>query len=97
VKALDTVLVDGTWRAIGVVSQAELEELERAHDGGDIRAESRLELLRKGRPGDLPPGGGEPLDLVLAGGEWRTPGSIYAWAAREMERALLGDFTSEGR
>lgn len=46
----DTVSVGGEWRAVGVVSQAEQDDLERAHDGGDIRAEARLDLIRNGRP-----------------------------------------------
>ena len=41
-------LVDGEWRLPGVVSPAELEELERDHEAGDIRAEDRLRLLRGG-------------------------------------------------
>jgi hypothetical protein len=45
------VLVDQAegWRAIGVVSAEELEQLERMHDAGDLRAEDRLRLLREGR------------------------------------------------
>jgi len=50
VTTLDMVLFRGEWRAVGVVSREEEEELERAHDAGDIRAEATLALLRFGRP-----------------------------------------------
>ena len=43
---VDTIRVRGEWRVIGAVSSAELEELERAYDAGDIRAEHTLDLLR---------------------------------------------------
>ena len=48
---LDTVLVGGEWRVVGAVSAEDLEELGRMADVGDeLRAESRLALLRRGRP-----------------------------------------------
>jgi len=41
---------DGSFFMPGVVTAAELEELERMSDDGDeLRAESRLKLLREGR------------------------------------------------
>ena len=46
---LDMVLVGEEWRAVGIVSAEQLEELERMHDAGDLRAEARLKLLREGR------------------------------------------------
>ena len=47
-KTFDLVLVGGTWRVPGVISEAELRELERAHEDGDIRAEETLRLLKGG-------------------------------------------------
>jgi hypothetical protein len=47
---LEMVLVGGEWRAVGIVTPEEMEELARTHDAGDARAEARLELLLHGRP-----------------------------------------------
>lgn len=49
---IEMVMIDADegYRPVGHVSREELEELERMHDSGDIRAESRLKLLREGRP-----------------------------------------------
>ncbi len=52
---LEAVYVCGTWRVIGAVSAEEREELERAHDAGDIRAEDRLRILFHGREDRTPP------------------------------------------
>lgn len=46
---IEMVLVEGEYRAAGVVDQAELEELDRQHEGGDIRAEDKLRIIRTGR------------------------------------------------
>ncbi len=46
---IEMVLVAGEYRAVGVVDQAELEQLELQHDAGDIRAEDKLRLIRTGR------------------------------------------------
>ena len=49
---------DGSWGLPGVVSAAELEELERmADDGDELRAEARLELFLRGRKKTGPPPG----------------------------------------
>lgn len=47
---VDMVLVGGEYRPVGVISSEEMQELERAHEDGDIRAEVTLRLLREGRP-----------------------------------------------
>lgn len=53
-SAITLEFLDGSYRMPGVVSAEELEELERMHDAGDIRAEARLKMLRDGRPKPAP-------------------------------------------
>lgn len=43
--ALDTVLVRGEYRVRGSITPEELQDLERDHESGDIRAEHTLALL----------------------------------------------------
>jgi len=48
-EILEMVLVKGEYRPLGVISTEELQELERAHEDGDIRAEDTLRLIQEGR------------------------------------------------
>lgn len=47
-NVISTVLVAGEHRAVGAIRPAEMEELERAAEAGDIRAEDKLRIIRTG-------------------------------------------------
>lgn len=71
---VDLVLVRGEYRARGVLAAGELEELERAHDAGDLRAETTLELITRGRRGDALTASGPTITCPTSPGACRLCG-----------------------
>lgn len=67
---LETVELCGEIRVVGAISSEEMEELERAHEAGDIRAEDKLRILQTGKRREQP---ASVLAAPSAGMRWDSP------------------------